>query len=212
MPVSTTTTPRVPDETTAPPAGQAPDRALFARRIVAAAAAIALVSILVLRTSEAAFTATTENEGNEFATVTIALDQADTRPLFGGSGAVAYALDLYPDATVSACVDVAFSTTGQELGAGDLTEVNVAIDGATGALADELTVTVAALDGPCASGAVAGSSSATLSAFGDWDSGWTPDGDEDARGYRFTVDVGDVQMGQELDGVTVTWSVSTDAS
>lgn len=211
--MSTTATTPVRTETTEPAPGQGPDRALFARRIVAAAAAILLVSVLVLRTSEAAFTATTENDGNEFATVTIALDQSDTRPLFGDDGAVAYALDLYPDATVEACVDVAFSTSGERFGASDLTEVNVAIDGASGALADELSVTVDTLDGPCASGDADATRSAALSSFGDWDSGWTPEGDEDARGYRFTVEVGDgVTMGQQLDGVTVTWSVSTDAS
>jgi hypothetical protein len=215
----------VPATTTPPPSAQRPeqrpsgprpaaaahaiDRSLLARRTLAAAAALLLVSVLVLRTSEAAFTATTTNEGNEFATATISLSSEVTIPLFGGGDALTYALDLYPGATVAACIDIEFEGP---LGADDLTEVSVDIDGASGPLAAALEVDAELLPGECTGGGGTGFASGPLADFTATDSGWTPAADGDARGYRFTVTAGDgVEMGQSLDGVDVIWSVSTDA-
>jgi hypothetical protein len=201
---------RAPEQRPASATAHAIDRSLLARRTLAAAAALLLVSVLVLRTSEAAFTATTANEGNEFATATISLSSDVTVPLFGDEDALTYALDLYPGASVAACIDIAFEGP---LGADDLTEVSVDIVGASGPLAAALAVDAELLPGDCTGGGGTGFASGSLAGFTPTDSGWTPAADGDARGYRFTVTAGeDVEMGQSLDGVAVVWSVSTDAS
>jgi hypothetical protein len=190
----------------------APSRASTNRRALAALLALALVSVLVIRTSNAAFTAQTENTGNAFATATIGLDTDLTQPLFGGAGAVVEATALVPGSVVSGCITIDFSDTSGQLTDADLTAVELQIDGASGLLANALAVDVEVEEDGCG-GAVLGTLSGSLAGFGSQPTAWTPSGDGDEAGYRFTVTLptgaGNTLMGTSVEDVTLRWSVAT---
>lgn len=181
------------------------------RRLIIAVATFLLISFLVIRTSDAAFTANHVNEDNAFAAASIALDGSETIPLFGDGApaSVADASALYPGNTVEACIDITY--TG-DLDTGELQPVDLSIAGATGALADGLTVTVDRLDS-CTAGTVEAGvgTPGALSAFPATATGWTPSGDGDARGFLFTVEVDDTDalQGESLTGVDITWSLES---
>ncbi len=187
------------------------------RQVVAAMAAFLVVSTLVFRASEAAFTAAYTNPDNSFATATISLaSPSASTPLFGDpDGDPAAAVDahgLYPGASVDGCIDV---TYGGRLGAAELTAVTLDVEGAAGELADELTVSVERYDGPCADG---GAGSVTvvagqgLAGVAGASTGWTPAIDGETAGFAFTVtlDAGtEVGMGASATGIDLVWRLGT---
>jgi hypothetical protein len=203
---------------------RAEQRPSSTRRVLAALLAFALVSILVLRTSDAAFTAGDSNEDNLFRTATIDLDVLATVPLFGDdtNDALVDATDLIPGSEVTGCLEVEFIDTAG-VAAGNLDPVELALGwGGTGsaALAGWLDVEVAVHSGcesstaGAGSGVTVGNPSGSVSpGFGPQPTTWTPSGDGDKVGYVFTVTVNpeanDTVQGVSVEDVDLIWSVST---
>ena len=181
----------------------------------AATASLALVSLLVMQVSSAAFSATNVNEDNSWSTGTIALsdDVAAGTALFDVSG-------MFPGDTVTKCIVVTYD------GAVDPTAVRLyATVDDTGGLGDHLDVTVKEGTGGSAancSGFVAGATIVnddTLNAVGAAHSGyangagtWDPAADGDAQTYEFTVTLGS-DTPSSVQGAsataTFTWETTT---
>jgi hypothetical protein len=178
------------------------------RHLLAAAAAFAVASVVVLQASDAAFTADFTNEANEFSTGTIDLDGDYTAPLFGdtGAGALANGLGLKPGDVTEACILITYTDTLTDTA---LTPVELAVGITDDAddLARHLQVAVAVEDDCGASPTYAGPT-----ALRDVPSatGWTPDASGESRGFHFQVTVGaDAPQGATASGIDLTWSVST---
>ena len=187
------------------------------RQVIAAIVAFALVSVFVIRTSDAAFTAETTNPDNLFRTAAIGLETEEETPLFGegpdGSPAsIVPAVDLIPGQQIDGCLNVAYEgPDGIDL---DEVTFDVAIGEDPNELAQALTVTVDLLEGSCGSDVQGEVTDGSLLALDGnvVDTGWAPDGDE-TRGFNFTVTVDDGldedSMGDTVTGVNLIWSVST---
>ena len=197
------------------------------RKVLAAIVAFLLVSLAIIRTSEAAFTAETTNPDNEFATAFIDLETEDERPLFGDTAGTPAALfdglGLVPNQQIEGCLDVDY-TGDDNLDALNIENVVFDVTGATDDLAGELTVTVDRLDS-CTGGTSQGTivNAVALDSISNVDTGWEPAGATDSRGFRFTIDVGvagdpdnpgdgGVLPGMTAEGIDLTWSVATTAS
>ncbi len=179
------------------------------RQVLAAIVAFALVSVFVIRTSDAAFTATTENTGNEFSTGTISLDANHEVPMFGGGNpdSVIEATRLKPGDVVEACTLITYE---DDLQVTDLTEVTLTTAIAIpGGLADDLDVELAVTD-DC--GTLADDDYREPVALTELPTttGWTPAADGDDQGFHFRVTVADTAPdGATASGIDFTWSVST---
>jgi hypothetical protein len=188
------------------------DRSTGTRKVLAAILAFALVSVFVIRTSNAAFTADHTNPDNEFYTAFIDLTGLTT-PLFGLPGdAIVPATGMYPGSEVTGCLDITFVDTSNTLTTADLEEVELEVTAGSGNLAGDFNVTVNVLEGSCGTD-VAQTLTGNLEGFGPTTTGWTPDGDGDARGFHFTVEldesVGNTAMNEQVTDVNLVWSVST---
>lgn len=186
------------------------------RTLLPALLALALVSLLVLRTSSAAFTADTDNTGNEFATGQIALADDAATALFTVDG-------LVPGDSHTRCITVTY--TGS-LDAADLDQVRLYAAGPTSdpaALADALRITIEdgtdATDAACTGFTLGGTLLATtalssFTALTDHASGvgtWAPATTGASRSYRITValpaDAGDGVQGAALSGLSFVWEL-----
>jgi hypothetical protein len=185
------------------------------RVLLPALLALALVSMLVLRTSAAAFTATTDNEGNAFRTG--AIDLADDRvgALFDVSGMV-------PGDAVVRCITVTY--TGS-VDPGTLSQVRVysgATEDDTDGLASALTLQVeegaGATDAACTgfttpSVVTTGAFSAFLARVDHADGvgSWVPAATGAQRSYRITAalpaNAPDSTQGSALTGVSFVWEL-----
>jgi hypothetical protein len=179
-----------------------------ATTVVAGLAALAMVSALSLRNSQAVFTATTANDGNSFATGTVVLSNS------GAAGGTLSVANMRPGSFIDRCVDVTYTGT---LATDPIT---VAVTGDGGLLASALTLEVreGAPDSTCATllpgdGTVLGTtgplgSGRTLT--GAW--AMAKDGGTQQRAYRFRVELplsaDNTVMGQST-SVDVSWSVAT---
>jgi hypothetical protein len=189
------------------------------RQTAAAVLSLAVVSLLVLRASSAAFTATTANPGNSFAAGAIDLsdDDSDTA-LFSVTG-------MFPGETETRCINVTY--TGDVVG-GDLTVVRLYASGTftdAGAVADHLHVDVdlgsGASDTDCTGftepADVVAEDLATFSARTGFatgvSTGWTPSASPETVSFRITVTLDaaapDTVQGQSLSDVGFTWEVQT---
>lgn len=177
---------------------------------------LALVSVLVLRTSSAAFTATTDNPGNEFATGQIALDDDAVGALFEVAG-------LTPGDDETRCITVTYTGT---VASGSLGAVKLYAAGPTSdpdALAAALRVSVeegtGASDAAC-TGFVAGptiqattplSTFVATTTYEDGVGAWVPATSGEERSYRITVglpaDAADATQGRSLQGLTFVWEL-----
>jgi hypothetical protein len=195
------------------------DRSTGTRKVLAAILAFALVSVFVIRTSNAAFTAETDNEGNLFELATIALDTDLEIPLFGeGSPAsLVDATGMYPGYTVDGCINVDFSDTSGNLTAADLAAVELAITGAQGDInidPQDFTVEVQVFDDACGVGNLDTTLNGDLAGLASANTGWTPSGNGDVAGFHFYVTLDESladndAQGQRVDNVNLVWSVST---
>lgn len=180
------------------------------RRFIVAIGTFLLVSFLVIRTSDAAFTATHVNDDNAFTTAEIDLDSDTEVPLFGEGPAQSLvdASNMIPGTHVSACIDIDYSGT---LDASDLASVLLSITGPAEDLADGLSVTVDLYDECDGTIEAAGFASGDLYDVVGSDTGWTPSTDGDSRGFEFTVEVDedDDLQGESLSDVVITWSLET---
>lgn len=188
----------------------------LSRRLLPAVVAFALVSLLVLRTSSAAFTADTDNEANSFATGQIELADDAVGALFEVTG-------LVPGDTHTRCITVTY--TGS-LDAAQLDQVRLYAAGPVsdpGALSDALRITIedgtGATDADCTGFALDGTLLATtaltsFTALTDHASGvgaWTPATSGASRSYRITValpaDAGNAAQNLTLSGLTFVWEL-----
>ena len=189
-------------------------------------AALAVVFVLVLRTSSAAFTATTDNDGNSFVAGDVVLsdDDATTQSLFTETA-------FAPGASVTECIAVTYDGTipdpsAVRLYSGGFTDV-AGPDPASSGLSDHLVLTVeegtGATFGDC-SGFVAGPtivSGVTLAAFDttrtDYASGagvWDPSATGESVSYRFTVTLDATSTPNEEQGagtsdIAFVWEVTS---
>lgn len=178
---------------------------------MATVAGMAVASALVWRTSEAAFTATTDNGGNSFAAGTVSLSDDDSgSALFTMTG-------LAPGSSQTACIEVTY--TGSLTPASAITFYAAstnANDGSGNGLADDLDVTVElGTDGStCAAFSAASSlytatALASLAAVGSpLSTGWTPAGGSNGmRPFRFTITLGaDTANDAQGDSSTATFT------
>lgn len=176
------------------------DRTTLQRRVPALAmlAALLLVAMMVTRTSQAAFTASTDNTGNSFSAGTLVLTDDD-------AGAAMFAVtDLSPGDVQTGCIEVTYSGSITTAGAVKLfssgyTDVP-GPDGASVGLSGYLNLTV--LEGTAGSTCAtftAGPTvvpTTTLAAFAaastDYATGagaWTPAATPETRAFQFTVEL-----------------------
>ncbi|HEX2028875.1 MAG TPA: hypothetical protein VHF25_12845 [Nitriliruptorales bacterium] len=152
----------------------------------AALAAVIFVSALVLRTSQAAFTATTENAGNAWAAGTVTLTDNDNGvALFSTSASTAI---KKPGDSETKCIEVTYAGSLDPTSAIKLYAAVTDTDGAGGTggtaaekLSDNLdvAVTLGAKDATCASfgtgsSIYSGTLAAMPSTFAAGSSSWTP--------------------------------------
>lgn len=193
------------------------------RQVIAAIVAFALVSVFVIRTSDAAFTADTTNPDNLFRTAIIDLETEETTPLFGeGPGAttdpsIAKAVDLIPGDVIDGCLDVEYAGP-DALGLDEVT-FDVDITNDDDLLAGALDVAVARVDNCTDKNVdtgVVSDSLAALDSAAAVDTGWTPTTDGETQSFLFTVTVSsgldEGDMNKTVTGVDLIWSVTTNAT
>jgi len=177
-------------------------------RIAAPVAAFLLVGLLVMGTSRAAFTDTTENAGNSFASGDVILTDDDL-------GSAMFAVtNMAPGDVATECIVVTYE--------GSLTPADIELYVAAGGLAgtgldDYLDMTVelgtGGSFGDCTGFAGAtvytGDLDAFATAYTDFASGtgsWTAAATNDDRTYRFSFTLQDDNAAQALNAtVTFTW-------
>ncbi len=184
----------------------------------AAGAAFLLVSLLVIRVSSAAFTATTDNPGNSWETGSIALTDDD------GGGAASAMFDvsgMLPGQTEVRCITVSYA------GATDPPPVKLYAAVTDGGLAAHLDIQVAEVTETGGTGSTCGTVSSpttivatqTLTAFGGAHTGygsgagaWDPTGTGQSQTYQLTVTLGsdtpNTAQGSDAQA-TFTWETTT---
>lgn len=151
--------------------------------------AAALVSLLVMRTSDAVFTAQLTNTGNSFTAGNVSLSD-------GGAGTLFAIPVMEPGQQVSSCIDVTYGgsipdpsvvrlyVTGMtESVVGFAAQLNLTVERLTGGCAGAVTETIA--DGTTTLAAFAGARTDYATGAGTWD----PSGTPETAGYRFTVEL-----------------------
>ncbi len=181
--------------------------------VIAMAVALLLVALMVTRTSQAAFTATTDNTGNSFSAGSVTLTDNDL------GSAMFTLLNMAPGDSQTDCIEVTYSgsiTSPQPvvLYSGGFTDT-------TGNLSAHLNLTVVEGDDGATCAAFSGGTTvvnSTLAAFDGASSdyatgsgGWTPAGTPDTRAYQFTVEldtnVPSGEQGSATDDVAFVWEV-----
>lgn len=190
------------------------------RQTLAAILSLAVVSLLVLRASSAAFTTTTQNTGNAFTTGAIALTDND------GATALFSVTGMFPGDVETRCINVTY--TGDGAGT-DLAAVRLYASGAftdTGTIADDLAVDVdlgsGSSDTAC-TGFVESTANVVTEDLATFEArtgfvtgastGWTPAASPETVSFRITVTLDalalDAIQGQTLSGVGFTWELQT---
>jgi hypothetical protein len=184
-------------------------------QVAAAAVSLALVSLLVLRVSSAAFSAQTTSPGNSWATGQIDLSDDD------GDGAASAMFDvtgMLPGDTVTKCITVTYT------GSVDPGAVKLFVDVTDGGLADHLDLTVREGDGGQYGDCTGFNSTATLATamtltdfadYADYATGagtWNPTGTGQSKTYQFVAVLGadtpDAAQGADAQA-TFTWETTT---
>ncbi len=188
-------------------------------QLAAALLSLLVVSFLVFRTSNAAFTDTTDNPGNSWAAGSVVLEDDD-----GGSTAMFTATNMVPGDVITNCITVDY--TGSSFDLTPVTLYGSSTDGAPIGLADHLDVTITegtAVSpggfGNCTSFA-AGSVLATdvalsslPSGYGTGYTGYTPSSGDEDRVYKIDVTLGTDTPDTAQNGdatATFTWEVRSD--
>lgn len=168
------------------------------RKIVAGVVAFLLVSLAIVRTSDAAFSAQTTNEDNTFATGRIGLENDATQALFDETG-------LVPNQVVDNCIEITYAGNVADA---NLAAVHLDVDLAEGQdLTDHLDVAMS-ITSDCDASPTYGADGALGDLTGP--TGWTPEEDGDTRGFRFRVTVDEVApQDSSVSGIDLTWSVET---
>lgn len=182
-------------------------------QFTAAAISLALVSLLVLRVSSAAFSAQTDNPGNSWATGQIALSDDD-----GGASALFDVTGMVPGGSETNCITVTYT--------GDIDPgvVKLYADVTDGGLGPHLDVTVREGDGGGFGDCTGFSTTATLetdvtlnafAAHADYATGagtWDPSATGQTKTYQIVVTLGtdtpDAVQGDSAQA-TFTWETTT---
>ena len=176
-------------------------------RVGVSMAAVLLVLALVVAASMSAFSATTDNPGNNWAAGTVVITDDD-----GGVSAMFNATNMKPGDSVTNCIVVTYS--------GSLVPANVRLYAASGGtgLDTYLDLTVdegsGAAFGNC-TGFVLGTTpfTGTLASFvaahtnfTNGIAGWSPAANPESKTYRFTLTLQDNNLAQGLNATgTFTW-------
>lgn len=181
----------------------------------AAGVSLILISLLVLRVSAAAFTATTENPGNSWATGSITLSDDD-----GANVAMFDVTGMLPGQNETRCITVTYT------GDADPAVVKLYTDVTDGGLGPHLDVTVREVTQTGGSGSTCGTLSdptvivnnVTLNAFAtahaDYSNGagtWDPSASGQTKTYEFSVTLGSDTPGTAQGGdaqATFTWETT----
>ena len=181
-----------------------------------AIAALLLVSGLVLRVSAAAFSATTDNPSNSWATGSITLTDDDGG---GGSSAMFNVTGMLPGASESHCIVVTYTgavdptavklySTVTDSGLGD--HLDVVVEEGTGGSAADCTGFTA--DGAAIVNTDLNTFAANHTSYADGAGVWNPTTTGDAKTYKFTVTLGadtpDTAQGANATA-TFTWETTT---
>lgn len=169
------------------------------RKVLAGIVALLLVSFAIVRTSDAAFSAQTTNENNQFATGDIDLDDDADLALFNET-------NLIPGDVLESCIEITY--TGS-VASDDLAEVELAVDVGTDVdgLLDELGVATDITD-TCGDDPTYGAPGSLTAVAGA--TGWTPDEPSEMQAFWFEVTVGDgAPQDATADGINLTWSLET---
>lgn len=184
---------------------------------IAALAAVVFVSTVIMQTSRAAFTATTDNTTNNFAGGTLALADDDTgSALFNVS-------DLVPGDSVQRCITVTY-TGSITASIGDVRLYSSGYTD-TGNFADYLDLVIDQGTGGSyadCTGFTLGSNlvTSTLTAFDTASSNYatgvsafTPSTSPEARTYRVTATLNaatpDAEQGETVTGLVFTWEIQS---
>ena len=186
-------------------------------QLLSVLAALTLVSMMVLRTSSAAFSGTTENAGNSWDAGTVTLTDD------GGGSALFTATGMVPGDTSTQCIEVTYTgsvdTSGTAFYVSAYTDSDGASDtGAAAELSDDLDVDVVmgAAGDSCALWTGVGATtlhSATAlqslpATYGAGGTAWTPTAAVDTmRAFQITVTLGaDTANDAQGDGATATFT------
>lgn len=183
--------------------------------------ALALVSLLVMRTSQAAFMATTENEGNSFTAGGVELTDDAASAMFN-------ATDMAPGDTVTECIAVTYTGSiadpdAVRLYGGGYVQEPGPESGSEG-IAGHLSLTVEEGTGggfgSCAgftsqativSGQTLASFNSAHTSYADGAGIWDPASTPEARTYRFTLQLDPDTPGTEqeagVSGAVFVWEV-----
>lgn len=169
------------------------------RKVLAGVVALLLVSLAIVRTSDAAFSAATTNENNAFTTGQINLSADASAPLFAEA-------NLVPGDVIANCIEITYNGS---VTSADLSEVALAVDvanDADGLLAD-LDVAMD-LTNACTDAATYGPIGPLTDLAGT--TGWTPNAPNETQAFHFQVTVGpDAAQDAAADGITLTWALET---
>lgn len=183
-------------------------------RLLAAVASLLLVSALIVRTTDAAFTAETTNSGNTFQAAVVGLTADDADPMFlidetGTSATMAGS--LVPGQTVESCIVITYT--------GDVAATDVVLSYdetlAGGPLLSSLDVSVESFAASSCGTAGTGTAVATggLDAAISSATGWSPDTTDTQRAFLFAVTLDaaadDSLQSATASGVAFTWSTSS---
>lgn len=185
-------------------------------RIAAIVGSMAVVGLLVVTASSAAFTATTDNTGNAFNAATIALSDDD------GGTAMFDVSGLVPGDVTTGCITVTYTGTADpavvKIYQGAYTETDGAADGAT--LDAALTIDIDQVDDCTLKTKLADLDADTLVNLASYSNytnglstGWDPASGTESESFLFTATftpsgssaTDNLRIGDTVTGLTFTW-------
>lgn len=202
------------------PTPHADARSLRAAVLVAGIVGLALVAVMISRTSDAAFTSSTSNTGNSFTGGTVTLTDNDAEAVMFDLPA------MNPGQSYTSCIDVEYSGTVTTPSA--VKVYSGATPGGSTTLGDHIELTIergtsnSVAFGSCGTSYTLEAtpvSGVTLNTFTssqtDYTTGlgtWTPTA-PDTKTYRITVTllstVPDTEEGASVTGVNFTWEIQS---
>lgn len=182
--------------------------ARWATRALAVAASVAVVGVLTISASRAAFTATTNNGSNTFAAGTVVLGDDD-------NAGVMFSLNsMKPGDTTTRCINVTYTGSlaadvklyGSVAGTGLATYLNTTIDIGTGAAGGATFDCTGFTLGSNLRGGTLEAFGTANTNFGNGLAGWTGATNPSTRSYRITTTLQNDNAAQGLTAsATFTW-------
>jgi hypothetical protein len=180
--------------------------------LIAGGVALAMVVALVVRTSQAAFTADVDNPNNTFSAATISLSANYSTPMFELE-------DLVPGETHTRCIEITYagpvSATSPDF-------VKLYGDGGGGTLAGvlELSVDRYAAGQTCATATPTPTNTfdgtlatfASLTNYGNGATSWKPTDADRTRAFRFSVGIAPTAVNADMNATaqhTFTWEIQS---